>query len=354
LDFWCVSRRIRPDGTRESAESRRLAGNIVCSPTAAFREGGSVRRLVFALVCVLVSIEAGGQEPPTVFRTGVDLVALNVVVTDRREQLVRGLASRDFVVLENGVPQDVTFFAASDVPLDLALLVDTSGSMATRLPIVHEAATQFLRTLRPGDRAMVVDIKNSAKTLQPLGSDIDQAIRAVRATGAGGGTGLFNAVYTTLKELVRTRQRHAAGEIRRQAIVVLSDGMDTASLISFDDVMEVARHAGVATYTITVRSRFSAQAGRSTAASPSEFSMKTLAEETGARAFFPRQITDLATVYGEIAAELASQYAMGYMPKTPAGDGDFRRIVVQVPERPGSRARTRSGYTAGRPPQGVS
>jgi Ca-activated chloride channel family protein len=82
--------------------------------------------------------------------------------------------------------------------------------------------------------------------------------------------------------------------------------------------------------------------------------MKTLAEETGARAFFPKEVADLGSVYGDIAAELASQYALGYMPKNGALDGSFRRISVRIPERPGSRARTRSGYTPARAPQGVS
>lgn len=311
-----------------------------------------MRCLGLALVCVLVAVKANGQSAAaTVFRASADLVALNVVVTDR-EQFVRGLSSGDFEVLEDGVPQDVSFFAATDVPLDLALLIDTSGSMGARMPIVHEAASGFLRTLRAGDRAMVVDIKNSSRTLFPLGSDIDSAVRQVRSTKAGGGTGLFNGLYMSLKELVNARQRH--GDVRRQALVVLSDGMDTASLISFDDVLEVARQAGVAVYTITVRSRFGVPAAGAAASSPAEFAMKTLADETGARAFFPRQIADLAEVYGAIAAELATQYALGYTPKNDAADGVFRRIVVRVPERPSTRIRTRAGYTAPRAAQGVS
>jgi VWFA-related protein len=300
-----------------------------------------------ALACVLAAGNAAAQEnageAPATFRSAANLVALNVVVTDARQRVVNGLSSRDFTVLEDDVPQQLSFFATRDIPLDLALLLDTSASMADKMPIVQEAAANFLKALRPGDRVTIVDIKNATKTLYPLGPDAHAAMAAVRGTKPGGGTGLFNGLYTTLKELARA-QRGADG-VRRQAIVVLSDGIDTASLVGFDDVMEVAKQAGVATYTITIRSRFGLQARGIQASSPSEYAMKTLAEETGGRAFFPLVLADLASVYDSIAYELANQYALAYTPSTDGADGVFRRIVVQVIDRPGVRTRTRSGYT---------
>jgi VWFA-related protein len=303
-----------------------------------------VKVLGVVLACVFASVDAGAQgHDRAVYRSAADLVALNVVVTDRGHRFVGGLSSADFLVLEDGVPQDVAFFAATDVPLDLALLLDTSGSMTDRIGILQRAARKFLDTLRPGDRAMIVDIKNATRTLHPLGPDIRAAAAAIDQLQAGGGTGLYNGLYTTLKGLMKERQG-AGDDIRRQAIVVLSDGMDTSSLLGFDDVMEVAKQSGIATYTITVRSPFAPPRG-AVASSPSEFAMKTLAEETGARAFFPLVIEELGGVYGAIAQELASQYALGYTPKNVTPDGGFRRIFVQVPERPGVRTRTRSGYT---------
>lgn len=291
-----------------------------------------------------------GADGVPIFKTGVDLVALNVIVTDSQQKLVTGLGAGHFAVFEDGVRQEVSFFAASLMPLDLALLVDTSASMSDKMKTMQEAAAGFASSLREGDRLTIVDVKDTVKVLHPLDGDLDAARQAIRSTTARGGTALYNGLYLTLKEL--QKQRRGAEDVRRQAIAVLSDGDDTASLINFDDVMEIAKQAGVAVYTITLRSDYdirqaSAATGRRYF-SNAEFSMRALAQETGARSFFPTSITELAGVYDSIAQELASQYALGYTPKNPKRDGAYRRVVVQVTQ-PGARTRTRAGYTSPRP-----
>lgn len=285
--------------------------------------------------------------PSSVFRSGVDLVALNVVVTDQQQKFVGGLTAQDFAVYEDGVQQDVSFFAATHVPLDLAILLDTSASMTDKIQNVQAAATGFASSMRDGDRVMIVDIKDATRILQPLTGDVNAAIAAIRSTAAKGGTGLYNGLYLTLKEL--GNEHKMATEVRRQAIVVLSDGDDTTSLVSFDDVMDVAKRSGIAIYTITLRSPWMLQESTQTGHryfSQSEYAMKALAQETGARSFFPTAIAALNGVYGSIADELASQYALGYTPKNPKKDGAFRRVLVQVMDRPGTRTRTRQGYMA--------
>jgi Ca-activated chloride channel family protein len=304
-----------------------------------------------ALACVFSAIEVRGQttapsDSSTVFRVGVDLVALNVVVTDGQQKLVTGLSAEKFTVFEDGVQQDLSFFAASEVPLDLAILLDTSASMTDKLQTAQEAAIGFASRLRPGDRLTVVDIKDGVKILHPLDENLDGARASIRATTARGGTALYNGLYMTLKEMIK--QRRDNGEVRRQAIVVLSDGDDTASLIAFDDVMEVAKQSAIAIYTITLRSALlvkQAEASGHRYFSQSEFGMKALAQETGARSFFPMDISELAGVYGVIAEELSTQYALGYTPKNPRRDGAYRRVLVRV-DQPGTRTRTRSGYVA--------
>ena len=287
--------------------------------------------------------------PSTVFRSSIDLVALNVVVTDGQQHFVTGLGAESFAVFEDGIQQDVSYFAATAVPLDLALLLDTSASMTDKIATVQQAASGFAATLRSEDRAMVVDIKDATRIVQPLTGQLPAVLGAIRSTTPRGGTGLYNGLYLTLKQLIKERRDNE--DIRRQAIVVFSDGDDTASLLSFDDVMEVAKQAGIAIYTITLRSRFEVQqasGGGRRYFSQSEYSMKTLAQETGARAFFPMEITELAGVYGSIGEELASQYAIGYTPKNGRRDGAFRRVTVRVADRPGVQVRTRTGYTAPR------
>jgi len=293
--------------------------------------------------------DAARVDTPTVFRAGIDLVALNVVVTDQQQRFVNGLTVNDFAVFEDGVQQELSFFAATQVPLDLALLLDTSASMQDKMQTMQEAANGFLATLRGGDRAAIIDIKDNVRIAYPLGDNLDEAHTAVNGTVARGGTALFNGLYLALKEMVK--QRKANGEVRRQAIAVLSDGDDTASLVSFDDVMDVAKQSGITIYTITLKSPAAVKQASVTGRryfSQSEFAMKALAQETGARAFFPTAIGELAGVYGSIAEELANQYAIGYSSKNPRRDGAFRRVIVRIDAHPGVRTRTRSGYMAAR------
>ena len=330
-------------------------------------------RSILFLACVLVAANASAQAQQTAtesalnttatstaavtttstaaatFRSTTDLVALNVVVTDGDQKHVAGLNSSDFAVFEDGIQQDVSFFGASDVPIDLAILLDTSASMLGKMQVVQQAAIGFLETLRPGDRATIVDIKDSTKIMFPLGADLAGAKQAILSTVPRGGTALYNGAYLTLKEL--TRERRANAEVRRQAIVVLSDGDDTASLVSYDDLMDLAKQSGIAIYTITLRSPYlvtqAASRGHSYF-SQAEFGMKALAQETGARAYFPSQLGELSGVYASIAQELATQYAIGYASKNPKLDGAYRRVIVRIADKPGVRTRTRAGYTAPR------
>ncbi len=292
---------------------------------------------------------AAPTTPTTTFRSSVDIVALNVVVTDGDQKYVAGLNPSDFAVFEDGIQQDVSFFGASDVPIDLAILLDTSASMTGKMHLVQQAAIGFLATLRPVDRATIVDIKDATKVMFPLGSDLEGAKKAILSTAPRGGTALYNGTYLTLKEM--SKERRASGDVRRQAVVVLSDGDDTASLVSYDDLMELAKQSGIAIYTITMRSKYlvslAASRGHSYF-SQSEFGMKALAQETGARAFFPTELGELAGVYASIAQELATQYAIGYSSKNPKLDGGYRRVIVRVADKPGIQTRTRAGYTAPR------
>jgi len=301
-------------------------------------------KFVMAAVALLMCCgEARAQNTQGTFRSAVDLVSLNVIVTDARDRFVTGLAQKDFAIFEDGVEQDVTFFAATNVPLDLAILLDVSSSMSDKLATVQEAAVGFASHLRSGDRVTVVGVKDSARMLHDLDGDIAGACDAIRKTTASGGTALYNGIYTTIKQMQKV---HASdeGEIRRQAIAVLTDGDDTTSLVTFDDVLALAKQAGIAIYTIALRSPYpTALLGAMKDNSESEFAMKSLAQETGARSFFPTDISQLAGVYSSITQELASQYALGYTSSNPKRDGGFRRIFVRVDE-PNVRARTRSGY----------
>jgi Ca-activated chloride channel homolog len=285
------------------------------------------------------------QPERRVFRSAASMVALNVTVTDGRK-LVTGLDADDFEVYEDGVQQQVRFFESATVPMDVILLLDTSSSMRDRMPVVHDAANGFMKILRHGDRGAVVAFADKVRVVQDLTSDMSAIESAIDSTVANGSTALHNAIYIALKQF--GRRANAQGDVRRQAIAVLSDGEDTSSLVTFDDVVTLARKMGVNIYTIGLRSETRALLEQSGAVqfSNAAYALKTLAKETGAQSFFPTNVHELKHVYGEIADELEAQYSLAYAPTNVSADGHFRRIVVRVPTKPTCRPRTRTGYTA--------
>jgi Ca-activated chloride channel homolog len=282
---------------------------------------------------------AAQPEKPQVFRAGVELVSLNVTVTDAQGRYITDLDQADFSVFEDGAKQELSFFNRTNLPIALSLLIDSSASMEQRMEHAQEAAIGFARRIRAQDMAQVVDFDSRVEIKLGFTSRVEELESAIRTTSAGGSTALHNAVYISLKELAKVKAKNP-DEIRRQAIVVLSDGEDTSSLVSFEEVLELAKRSETAIYTIGLQPReTSALRGFREA----EFVLRQLAQETGGRAFFAQKIEDLKDVYAKIADELSSQYSMGYASKNAKRDGAFRRLVVQV-SRPNTTARTKRGY----------
>ena len=288
--------------------------------------------------------EPGQNSQPTVFRSGASLVALNVTVTGPDKRFVTGLAADDFAVYEDGIQQDLQFFESNAVPLDLIVLIDASSSMRHRMDMVHQAALGFINTLRQGDRGAVVAFSDSVSVVQGLTGDRAVLDSAIRGIAANGGTALHNAVYVALKQFGRGARD--TSQIRRQAIAVLSDGNDTASLLSFDDVLDVAHKSGVTVYPIALTEYEPHPPAGARSFSQAQYSMRKLAQETGAQAFFPTKVHELAAIYAAIAEELSYQYSIGYAPRDTRSDGRFRRIVVRVPTRSDLSLRARTGYIA--------
>ena len=286
------------------------------------------------------------QQPPppqVPFRAGVELVSLNVTVTDGTQKYVTDLAPEDFQVYEDGVKQEVTFFNKTNLPIALALLLDTSASMESKLPTAQEAAIGFAKKLRGQDLAEVIDFDSRVVVLQNFSNALSDLEQAIHKTSAGGSTSLYNAVYIALKDLKKVVAKNTE-EIRRQAIIVLSDGEDTSSLLPFEEVLDLAKRSETAIYSIGLRTP-DGPGTTNKGFKEAEFVLRQFSQETGGRAFFPSQLSDLAGVYGQIADELSSQYTVGYTSRNPKRDGSWRRIVVRV-NRPSLTARTKLGYFA--------
>jgi Ca-activated chloride channel family protein len=283
---------------------------------------------------------AQSQRP--VFRAGVDLVSLSVTVTDPGRQYVAGLSRDDFTVIENGVPQTLTFFARTGVPLALALLIDSSASMEKSMNAAQEAAIGFARQIGRADLATIIDFDSRVEVAQGFTGDVGALEAAIRGTTAGGSTTLYNALYIALKELAKLTPQDNPQAPRRRAIIVLSDGADTSSLVTFEEVLDLASRSDTVIYTIGLGAHEPAAPGK---ANDGQFVLRRLAEQTGGRAFFPQQIKELAGVYHDIRDELASQYSLAYESSVGMRDGQWRRIAVRV-NRPSVTVRTRQGYYA--------
>ena len=302
------------------------------------------------LACTLAAAHGGllsAQTPPAaMYRARTDLVVLQVAVTDARHRYVSGLRAEDFAVYEDGAPQEVVVFASAAAPLDVMLLMDPSGSMGGRLAVAQRAAVDLLARLREGDRAGLVVFNTAAEFAHPLSEDRDRVAAAVLGTTAGGSTALYEAVYLALKALARAQQSAA---VRRQALVVLSDGSDNFSHVPFEYVLEAAGAGDVTIFTILLGSP---TVGYPLGSHPrwvdaaARFEMRRLAEDTGGRMFVASGPNELAHVYEQIGSELREQYWLAYAPATV--HPGFRRVSVRVRQPAGLQARTRAGYDPSR------
>ena len=266
------------------------------------------------------------------YREQVDRVILTASVVDDERKFVAGLGKADFALYEDDVPQAIIDFSQETRPITMAILIDTSGSMREEIDLVQSAAKSFVETLRPEDRALVVDFDENVYLLQELTSDHALLEAAIEGTDAEGGTALYDAVYASYRRL-----RKIDG---RKAIVLLSDGADTNSRFSYQKVLELTRTHDVVFYSIGLGATVLDVGVRG--------SLKQLADETGGRSYFPRVAGELEDIYKQIAEDLRSQYYLTYSPTNRATDGTWRKIRLETTAK-GAKVKTRKGYYAVKP-----
>jgi VWFA-related protein len=289
--------------------------------------------------------DVSAQTAPSVFRSGVDLVSVDVCVKTRDGRFAPELTPQDFLILENNTPQRLEFFGADgNVPLAVVLLLDRSASMAgEKLARAQEAARAFIRQLRPIDQVEIITFNDIADRRLALSSDFAAAERAIDGITAQGQTGLFEATLAGLRDLQRARRGRPEADEVREAMLLLTDGEDTCSRPAYDDVLEEVRRSGVIVYGISLRTD-----SRSRPVAPGH-ELLQLSHDTGGRAVAVTNPATLTALYEEIAAELRHLYRLGYVPANPTPDGAWRTISVRV-SSPELVARSRSGYYAARRP----
>jgi Ca-activated chloride channel family protein len=248
------------------------------------------------------------------------------------------LTRDDFAIFEDGRKQEIVNFAReTNLPLTIALLVDTSQSVAPKLKFEQEAAISFIQSImREKDRTMLVEFSTGVSLLQDFTSDPNKVANQIRKLRAAGGTALYDAIYTACDEkLIR--------ETGRKAIVILSDGEDESSRVTRREAIEVALRAEATIFALSVSKGGFFGVGGS---SEGDAILKDITQETGGRIFFPFKIEELEDAFRQINQELRSQYNIGFLSSNPSRDGSYRKIEIKVPEEGGLRLNYRKGYYA--------
>ena len=278
--------------------------------------------------------------PVLTIKKRVDEVNVLFIATDRHGKFVRNLNQRDFTILDDHKPPQaiVNFRRETDLPLEVGLLVDTSGSVRSRFDFEQEAAVSFLQhTLRPGfDKAFVMGFSAHAQVAQDFTDNVMLLATGVHSLRNGGGTALYDAIYRACRDkLSKERTDHPV----RRAVIIISDGEDNQSEVSRAQAIEMAQRAEVIVYAISTDDSGLILRGDKV--------LQQLADATGGRAFFPYKMKDIRNSFTAIEVELRSQYAVSYRPADFDADGRYRSIEI-IALKKDLQVRARKGYFAPR------
>jgi VWFA-related protein len=299
-----------------------------------------------ALLALATAVFVGAQQPAPLpasndidqTRITLDVFRVNLLytVTDKKGRFVTDLKQEDFEVTEAKRPQKILeFVAETDLPLRLAILIDTSNSIRDRFRFEQEAATEFINNLiRPRqDKAIVVSFDTGAELVADLTDNTQTLAKSIRDLRPGGGTALYDAIYFACRDkLLQDQPRHKF----RRAMVILSDGDDNQSRYTRDQALEMAQKADVVIYAISTNI--------TRVESDGDKVLKYLAAETGGLTFFPFKVQDLAQSFENISNELRHQYSVLYRPDPLRTDGLWHPIQLKVKSRKDLSVRARKGY----------
>ena len=294
-----------------------------------------------AFVSVIASAQqlGGAQDPPQTISVDVDLVDILFTVTDKKGKSIRNLKRENFKVYEDNSLQTISSFSSEgNLPLTIALLLDTSGSIRDRLRFAQEAANEFfLSTLVRGkDRGMVLSFHSAVDVIQDFTDDPDKLAQSIRRMRAGGATALYDAIYLAAREKLTAQSG-------RRIIVVITDGDDTSSRLSMTEALEMAQRNDVVIYAISTNS--SGLGGEKNRRGDDV--LKKFTDETGGKVFFPFKLDDLSSSFSDITKELRFQYGLAYSPTNLVRDGSFRLIRIDADNKD-YKIRARNGYYAPR------
>ncbi len=297
-------------------------------------------------------LETAVIDEDDIVRVDTSLVNLNVsVFNNQLKSFVGTLEKNDFKVFENGREESVTYFATTDVPFDLVLLIDMSGSTSDKRDLIRKSTQRFIEAARPADRLAIVTFASETEVVCPLTADRSKLIAGAKRIEGFGGTLLWDALELTLDNVVGPRTMG-----RRRAIVVMTDGVDNAldggtsgSEISFADLLEAVRKSDeliIPIYLDTENDQNFTGGFRARTYENARKTLALLAQESGGLYYSARKINDLNGVYDQVINDLGKVYSLGYKPTNEKRDGSWRRVQIQIANRPDLSARSRPGYYA--------
>ena len=297
-------------------------------------------RFAAVIILTVLAFQPSVTEQFTI-TVGVDLVNVLFTVTDKNGRLVSGLGPEDFILEEDGELQEIRHFAReNELPLTLALLVDTSPSVRPVFDEEKRTAVSFLDSiLRPQDLALIIGFDRSVTLIQDFTENSRLLGDAVYSLEIGSGTSVYDAVFLASEDRLRD-------EVGRKAVILISDGEDTTSQFGRTEALIAAHQADAVIYSISNtlprRGFFGRRGGR---ASGDMRTLKTLSEETGGAVFVLDNDSDFEDIFSQIAEELRTQYSLGYVSTNPARDGKYRKIEIKHRDK-NLRVRSRRGYYA--------
>jgi VWFA-related protein len=311
-----------------------------CAQTSPYVVAASAVAMGSSSVAALPASSDEADQPILTIKSRVDEVNVLFIATDRHGKFVRNLNQNDFSIFDDHKPVQsiLNFHPETDLPIELGLLMDVSGSVQSRFGFEKEAATGFLQhIIRPGyDRAFVVGFNKESRLTQDFTDKVPLLAAGVQRLSNGGGTALYDAIYKACQEkLLRETSDHPV----RKAIVILSDGEDNQSEHTRAQAIEMAERAEVIIYAISTDDSGLILRGDKV--------LEDLASATGGRAFFPYKMKDITRSFAAIEDELRSQYAVSYKPSDFDPDGRYRSIQITALKKD-LQVRTRRGYFAPR------
>lgn len=280
------------------------------------------------------AVQGSPQERAHRFSVDVNAVALDVVVTDQKGRFIKGLAAEDFVVLEDGVPQELTYFTAGETPVTVLLLLDSSSSVRSHLREVQKAANRFIDKLQRGDQARIGLFHSEVIFGPEFTDDMKQHMAIIKQMRPQRSTLLYDAILASLAELSVIRDR--------KSLLIFTDGDDGGSKASMEEALEASRRSQATIYTVGLLG-WNDEEGMNT----NERLLTQVAEYTGGRAFFPTDEDEMSRAFDRIQDELHRQYRMVYFPSDSQKRGDWHQIEVKLAKRRNLVVRTRLGYYSG-------